>query len=138
MLSLFLAPWQDFSQRLMNVRTNVFVHEQGISADLEHDEWDEKSEHVLLSVEGVDIGTGRLLPSGYIGRVCVLKENRGFGFGRKIMLALIDRAKEKGMKELSLSSQVQVLKFYQSLGFTVVSDEYMEAGIPHVKMKLKI
>ena len=122
----------------MRVRTAVFVVEQGISKDLENDEWDEKSYHVLLSVDSQDVATGRLLPNGYIGRVCVVKEFRGTGLGKKIMCSLIDKAKEQGMSSLNLSSQIQALEFYESLGFKKVSDEYMEAGIPHIKMNLKI
>ena len=138
MESIISAPWGKLSKRLMQVRTAVFVVEQGISKDLENDEWDEKSYHVLLSVNSKDVATGRLLPTGYIGRVCVVKEFRGTGLGKKIMKALINKAKEQGMPSVSLSSQTQALEFYKGLGFEKASDEYMEAGIPHIKMNLKV
>ena len=138
MPTLIEAPWHKFSKRLMKVRTEVFVREQGIPAELEQDHWDEKSFHVILATEGEDVAAGRLLPTGYIGRVCVLKDYRGKGLGKDIMLALIQRAKDENMQEVALSSQVSALNFYLSLGFEKCSEEYMEAGIPHVKMKKEI
>ena len=131
------APWKEFSTRLMKVRTEVFVREQGVPASIEHDEWDEKSFHVLLIDGDEDLGTGRLLPTGYIGRVCVLKSRRGQGLGQLVMDSLIEEARRRSMKEVILSSQVQALEFYEKLGFAAFSDEYMEAGIPHRKMKLE-
>lgn len=138
MESLILASWDKYSERLMAVRTTVFVMEQGIPLEIEQDEWDAKSIHVLLSINSKDVGTGRLLPTGYIGRVCVIKEFRGTGEGRKIMTALIEEAQKQGMNEVALSSQVQAADFYKSLGFEQVSEEYEEAGIPHIKMKKKL
>lgn len=135
MTNLLPAPWTQFSDRLMAVRTDVFVVEQQIPMELEHDEWDEKSFHVLLEYNGRDIATGRLLPTGYIGRVCVLKEFRGQGMGKIVMEGLIEEAKMRGMNKVTLSSQMTAAPFYESLGFVKISDVYQEVDIPHVKME---
>jgi predicted GNAT family N-acyltransferase len=39
---------------------------------------------------------------------------------------------------LKLSAQVQAVEFYQRFGFSVVSDEFLEAGLPHVEMRREI
>lgn len=132
------VPWNEYSSRLMAIRTAVFVEEQGVPAKLEQDEMDALSYHVLVSNGEIDIATGRLLPDGHIGRVCVLKNYRGQGLGLKVMDALISEAKKRNMAEVVLSSQVHALDFYKKLGFEVSSEEYMEAGIPHVEMKMKL
>ena len=41
-------------------------------------------------------------------------------------------------KEIVLSAQKYLEKFYKDLGFFVEGDEYLEDGIPHQKMILKI
>lgn len=137
MIFVEAVPWKSHSSRLLKIRTAVFVEEQRVPKDLENDEWDELSFHVLLTKNNQDVATGRLLKDGHIGRVCVLKEFRGQGFGALVMKALVREALVRQMDEVELSSQVHALSFYEKLGFEVASEEYLEAGIPHKKMKYK-
>lgn len=137
MISVKAVPWNSHSDRLLKIRTAVFVQEQGVPKELEHDESDELSFHVLLIKNGQDIATGRLLEDGHIGRVCVLKEFRGQGFGALVIKALVREAVDRQMDEVVLSSQVHALSFYEKLGFEVASEEYLEAGISHKEMKYK-
>ena len=37
-----------------------------------------------------------------------------------------------------LNAQVQAIPFYESLGYAVISDEFLDAGIPHRTMKKRI
>ncbi len=138
MTQIIVAPWSEYSPRLLAIRYTVFVDEQKIPADLEQDEWDAKAHHILLQYNGVDIGTARLLPTAYIGRVAILKEYRHKKFGTLIMENLIAEAKRREMPQLYLSSQVQVLDFYKKLGFQEISEVYSEVDIPHVKMMLHL
>ncbi|MDN5484846.1 MAG: GNAT family N-acetyltransferase, partial [Pseudomonas sp.] len=80
------------------------------------------------------IGTARLLPSGEIGRVSVLKDWRGLKVGDKLMEAVIGVAEKRGQTRQFLSAQVYAAPFYERLGFRIVSDEFLEVGIPHVDM----
>ena len=43
-------------------------------------------------------------------------------------------AERRGLTEQTLTAQVHATAFYERLGFKVVSDEFLEAGIPHVEM----
>lgn len=89
----------------------------------------------FLALEGdFPIGTARLLPDGQIGRVSVLKDWRGLKVGDALMQAVIGEAEKRGLKQLMLSAQVQATAFYERLGFSIVSEEFLEAGIPHVDM----
>jgi len=55
------------------------------------------------------------------------------------MIKSIEQIKEdKNEKKIELSAQKYLLKFYLELGFKKIGKEYLEDGIPHVKMILKI
>ena len=46
--------------------------------------------------------------------------------------------KEYGVNEITLSAQSYIKNLYKKVGFKEASEEYDEAGIPHVKMKFRI
>ena len=93
-----------------------------------------KRKHVLAFVDGVPIGTGRILSDGHIGRVAVLKDYRGLGIGKLIMKELIKWAQDMNLEKVWLSSQWHAHSFYLDLGFVCVDEIYKEAGIDHIKM----
>lgn len=131
----------DFREALAairKVRFTVFVDEQKVPAEIEMDEWDERSRHVLALRNGEPVGTGRLLPDGHIGRVAVLKECRGTGVGQAIMRTLMEMGRRGGMRRIELSAQLQAFGFYEQLGFRKKGDVYWEAGIEHVAMELEL
>ena len=102
----------------------------------ERDEHDAASVHFLArDASGHPIGTARLLGSGRIGRVAVLRQWRGRGLGRALMAAVIAEASRCGMTRLHLHAQVQTIPFYESLGFVVCGEEFEEAGILHREME---
>lgn len=72
-----------------------------------------------------------------IGRVLTLK--RGCGLGLGIMLEGIKAARELlCAKEVYIEAQVYAIGFYEKVGFRTVSEEFLEDGIPHVKMTLHL
>ncbi|WP_162873891.1 GNAT family N-acetyltransferase, partial [Pseudomonas viridiflava] len=102
--------------------------------ELEWDSEDMDAVHFLASEGDYPIGTARLLQDGEIGRLSVLKDWRGLKVGEALLTAAINEAEKRGLKEQKLSAQVQAIAFYERFGFTVVSDELLEAGLPHVNM----
>ncbi|NQD95891.1 GNAT family N-acetyltransferase, partial [Pseudomonas sp. CrR25] len=89
----------------------------------------------FLAFEGdYPIGTARLLADGHIGRVSVLKDWRGLKVGDLLMRAVIAEAEKRGLQQQMLSAQVHATPFYERLGFSIVSGEFLDAGIPHVDM----
>jgi predicted GNAT family N-acyltransferase len=66
--------------------------------------------------------------------VSVLKDWRGLKVGEKLMQAVIAEAEKRGLHQQMLTAQVHATPFYERLGFRIVSDEYLDAGIPHVDM----
>ena len=131
--------WHDAEPLLRSVREAVFIREQGVPAELEWDGLDADSHHVLaLSNSGQAIGCGRILPNAHIGRVAVIPEWRGKNVGTAILEGLLAFAGSKGYSEVVLDAQVQALPFYQHFGFVVEGDDFMDANIPHRKVRLKL
>ena len=130
------AQWADDSDTLMQLRTRVFVEEQNVSAALEIDGKDSECQHVKAIVDGLVIGTGRLLPNGFIGRMCVLVEYRNRNIGTMMLENLVQQALDSGHQKVLLNAQSYIIPFYQKFGFRVDSEEFIEAGILHRRMVL--
>jgi len=124
----------------MAVRIEVFVEEQGVPEEIERDEYEAESEHFVAyrdSEQTDAVGTTRLREKdgvAKIERVAVLQSARGEDWGRKLMAAAEDHAREQGFDEALLHAQTQVQGFYETLGYRTVGDEFDEAGIAHVEM----
>lgn len=135
-----LASWQHDSAAIEHVRRAVFIGEQRIP---EHEEWDDLDPvvpHVLAWSSAAEtkrdlVGTGRLEPTGKIGRVAVLPQYRGNGAGTAIVRRLVELARQRGFAEVYLNAQVYARGFYERLGFRAVGPEFDEVGIPHQRMR---
>jgi predicted GNAT family N-acyltransferase len=133
------ASWQHDRERLQYVRRQVFIEEQGVPEDEEWDAADPVSWHVLAIHENRDaVGTGRLEPSGKIGRVAVLDRFRGRGVGEAIMRCLVNHATDSGLEAVYLHAQTASAGFYRRLGFRAEGPVFDEVGIPHVRMRLGV
>ena len=123
----------------LKIRTFVFVQEQNVSVEEEMDGLDNEADHYLLWVRDEPVATARVrLLSGVakIERVAVLKSQRGKDIGRKLMEFIISDLKQNpAIQTLKLGAQVQVIPFYERLGFMAYGDEFMDAGIRHRWMK---
>ena len=135
-----IQSWQEASKQAYAIRQKVFIEEQGVPQELELDEFDSISWHALAFWEDQCIGTGRLVAvdqnAGQIGRMAVLADFRGQGFGKAILIQLIDLAANQGMSTLALHAQVSAIPFYEKFGFMTQGSIYEEAGIPHRNMIL--
>ncbi|MEA3292357.1 MAG: GNAT family N-acetyltransferase [Pseudomonadota bacterium] len=130
-----IADWRQHREALLQVRYQVFVVEQRVPEDDEWDGMDESSRHAMATdLAGNTIGTGRLLPSGKIGRMAVLESWRNRGVGGRILGLLLEEAVRRGHTRIELSAQIRAIPFYERHGFTPYGDEFMDAGIPHRMM----
>jgi predicted GNAT family N-acyltransferase len=135
MLEIRLLDWPSAQADAKPIRFTVFVDEQRVPAEIELDEHDARCVHALAYVDGQPVGTGRLLPDGHIGRMAVLKSQRGKGIGKALLRALVEAARRRGHREVLLSAQVQAVGFYRAEGFEPEGPVYEEAGIPHQAMR---
>ena len=131
--------WATLGEGAAEVRTAVFVEEQGIAREDEWDAADQEAVHALVSNRlGQPVGTGRLLREGdgiaRIGRMAVLHPLRGAGIGQAVIGALQDAARARGDREVRLSAQRSAEGFYQRLGYAPYGEPYEEVGIAHIGM----
>ena len=138
--------WSELKLDAEKIRRQVFIQEQSI---LEQDEWDALdavSLHFVVYDRHLEndlkinqaIATARLLENNSIGRVAVLKLYRSKGVGRLIMQQIIEHARTEKRQFLKLSSQLHAIAFYESFGFQVKGVGYLDCGIPHIDMYLKL
>ena len=133
------VPWSEQSERLSGLREAVFIDEQGVDRDIEWDGRDDDAHHFLaLNEAGLAIGCARLLADGQIGRMAVLAEHRQHGVGRRLLDLAVEHASTLGMSEVYLHAQTHALNFYRKAGFQPTGDEFEEAGIAHIEMRLEL
>ena len=127
---------------LLRVRSEVFVVEQNcVYQDLDGD--DQASIHLWLTEDDRIVALCRVCPAGThmqeisIGRV--ITTVRGKGYGRQMMLAGIEAAKEHfGATRIEIEAQQYAKPFYEQVGFRQSSEPFILDDIPHIKMTLTI
>jgi YbgC/YbaW family acyl-CoA thioester hydrolase len=139
MLQVTTGSWAELGTDASGLRTEVFVNEQRIPAELEWDEADALCLHAVgYNRLGQAVATGRLLPSdggiARVGRMAVHQVLRGCGFGEQVLRALVAEALGRGDRLMELHAQRTAASFYARLGFVPQGEPYEEAGIPHVTM----
>jgi predicted GNAT family N-acyltransferase len=123
----------------LTVREQVFCVEQGVPRTEEIDGRDAEALHVVaLSPDARRvIGTLRLLVDGdsaKVGRVAVERDWRRRGIASRMLDIALDGARERGCARVRLAAQLEAIALYEQAGFTVESDPFDDAGIPHVWM----
>ena len=138
-LQPFRVQLVDFTATLAElraVRDEVFVGEQRVPVELEHDALDPLCTHALARLlDGTPIGAARLTPERHIGRMAVRAPWRGRGVGDALLLALVDEARKRGWPEVRLNSQASAIGFYERHGFAPEGERFIEAGIEHQAMR---
>lgn len=129
--------------QILKLRQDVFfVEEEIIYPDL--DDTDEDCIHVFATTEK----DGKTITVSYarvyfdpleqhvkVGRVATAAVYRGQGIGGEVMRRCCEVAQSRfSDSEVWLDAQLHAVDFYRFLGFQVVSDVFMEAGIEHIRM----
>ena len=125
---------------VLQLRAEVFVVEQDcVYQDLDNKDLD--AYHMLGVLDTKIVAYTRIFkPGDYflessIGRIVVKKEFRKFQFGYQLVVNSIQFIENNlQQNKILISAQSYLSKFYNSLGFTQVGEEYLEDGIPHIKM----
>ena len=123
---------------ILKARSAVFVVEQNcVYQDI--DGLDPASLHVFFEDEGRIAAYLRAFvkESGVVQMGRVLTVDRGIGLGGKLLKAGIKEIREKFHPgKIYIEAQSYAVGFYAREGFRVTSEEFLEDGIPHVKMEL--
>ena len=127
---------------IYKLRVSVFVVEQKCPYQ-EVDDADRQAYHIWLQDEDGIEAYARVLPAGTIfpevsmGRVIAKK--RRCGLGTKIVAAAIETAKTYlEAKSIKIEAQEYAKSLYEKAGFVQTSEPFLEDGIPHVQMLLRM
>ncbi len=129
--------------QILQLRSEVFVVEQDCAyQDLDNKDYGALhivglSNNVIVAYARI-FGPGDYFKEAGIGRVVVKKNERGHGYGLYIMEASLKAIRDKfGSVPICISAQKYLIDFYNSLGFVEMGNDYLEDGIPHIKMLKK-
>src|SRR5690625_2779617 len=130
-------------KHVLNIRHAVFVNEQKVPIEEEIDEFDESDSviHLLGTHQSTPIAASRIrFLDNYakLERIAVLKEFRGKQFGADMVKAMEEVILTQDCIHAVLNAQTYAEEFYKKLGYTKISDVFMDAGIPHITMNKKL
>jgi YbgC/YbaW family acyl-CoA thioester hydrolase len=139
MVDVRVGSWGELGDQARAIRSEVFIKEQQIPADMEWDGADDECMHaVAYNRLGMPVATGRLLEHvpgvAKIGRMAVRRPLRGSRVGRAVLEALMKAARARGEREVILHAQMSAEPFYRRAGFHQRGPVFDEAGIAHVEM----
>lgn len=145
-LTIRIEPFDRLTVRelfaIVRLRQQVFSLEQHVDCE-DWDPIDPQSVCVWAACDGEIVGFLRIVPPGLvyaeasIGRVAVAPAHRRCGIARRMVGEALRYIERTWHASVRISSQEYIIPFYEQLGFEVVSERYMEAGIPHRKMLRK-
>tara|TARA_B100001758_G_C18325524_1_gene565666 strand:+ start:206 stop:646 length:441 start_codon:yes stop_codon:yes gene_type:complete len=124
---------------ILKIRQEVFIVEQKCFY-LDCDDLDQKSIHILGYRDESLVCYMRVLKnkknnSFILGRILVSKKYRSLGLGIELMKRIISFLKTKNPSySLEMSAQIYLIDFYKKFNFYVKGEEYLDAGVPHIKM----
>ena len=131
-------------QAIYKLRVQIFVVEQNCAYQ-DVDETDLTATHLLgTNEQGQLVAYARLMrePNNQarFGRIVVSAAARGNGNGQDLIRHAIQGIRQlwPATNQINIQAQHYLDRFYRSFGFTPVSSVYLEDGIPHQDMVLKL
>ena len=134
-IKVHLATTKQELQHIREIRKKVFIMEQNVPKDVEIDQYEDTSNHIIALIDDRFIGTARWRKTENgikLERFAVLKEKRGLGIGKELVRFILKQIKKESV--IYLHAQDHVISFYKKLGFYSVGDHFYEGEISHQKM----
>ena len=135
---LIVPPFSTLCNAAFALRREVFVWEQKVPEEEEHDADDLTATHFVAVMAGEVVGTLRLIDKPEhvkIGRVAVRMAFRGRGIARQLITTAMAHARASGRDRFYLTAQSDKLGFYERLGFFAFGQEFLDGGMPHRAMR---
>ena len=140
MIEVLLADTGQLREKAFEIRREVFVQEQMVSAEDEFDEFESSSRHfVVLDDNHQPIGAARWRKTSKgikLERFAVKEAHRGTGIGSALVKQVLkDVAQVEGTGQyVYLHAQLSAVPLYQKFGFEIIGDQFVECDILHYVM----
>ncbi len=132
----------DALDEIFDIRKKVFQDELGVSEKEERTEDDIDAIHAVaykIEDEKTPVATGRIIIENgkyKIGRIAVLKEERGKQYGDFIVKMLVNKGFLSGAEEVYVGALKHAISFYKKIGFEECGEPYTDMGMLHYPMKI--
>lgn len=132
---------EDTFKTYAKIRYDVFTLEKHVPSEIEVDQYDALDnicDHFLIIYNFQNIGAIRIMKEkSFIRfqRFCILKEFRQLGIGKQVISYIEKYYKDKNIYHIVMDAKYEVYPFYEKCGYHCVSDKFIEANIPHIKME---
>ena len=139
MITSAFIPGTEDKDEAFAIRREVFVDEQRWPEGEAFDEFEDNAMHLMVYADEAPAAAGRIWHDGSvfrIGRIAVLKKFRGQKLGDLVMRLLLYKAFNSGAETVHIGAQKYIVPFYQKFGLKECGEEYEQAGIPHIEMKV--
>ena len=127
-------------KKAFELRYLLFFKDYNLPKEIINDEKEDKSTHIAISQKDELIAYGRLSKLNgkefQISQMVVSPIHQSQGYGEKLLLEIVQIAKNKGAKNIMLNARTTATSLYEKLGFQQVGKVYnsQSTGIPHIKM----
>ena len=122
---------------ILRLRSDVFVVEQQCAyADIDGRDADPDTQHLWIEESGDVVAALRILRGALpeIGRIVTRADRRGSGLASLLLRTALAHVS----RPVELKAQTRLDGWYESFGFVRCSEEWVEDGIPHVRMRLSV
>jgi ElaA protein len=121
---------------ILELRNRVFVVEQDcVYNDIDGRDIEPTTRHLWISLDGRVAAYARQLRDDdgtiRIGRVVTNVADRGSGLARDLVSSVV----ESSDAPIVLDAQTHLAGWYETFGFEVDGEEFIEDGIPHITMR---
>lgn len=128
-------------QQARGIRYDLFFRSHGLPASVMDDDLERGAFHYVVC-KGKEVAAyGRLHVANqiaYVSQMVVRDAYQKQGLGRRVLSALVNKAKEQGCSEVALNARVSARAFYTRAGFAPAGSTFnsVTTGILHVPMVL--
>ncbi|MFC1234127.1 GNAT family N-acetyltransferase [Vibrio sp. F74] len=141
-MELTIGNTPDIISKAHSIRHQVFIMEQDIPQELDHDGLDNISNHALVTDDDSLVATARLsvddVGHAVLARVAVIEQYRGSGVASKVVSALISYADQCGCVSIEIHAHEYLRRYYEKFGFTYVRDVEMVGDHQLIEMRIQL
>ena len=128
-------------ERAFRLREEIFIRGQRVPRGIEMDGREGEAKHFLAYYRGRLAGCARIRFMGKrakLERIAVLGRYRKRGLGKAMTAHMVRYARRMGAKEALMHAQCHAGNFYEKCGFEPRGEVFIEAGMKHRKMMMKL
>jgi len=134
-----VSPQSSDYKAALDIRERVLRKPLGMTFSDQDIAEDQADVHFVIKDAGTVAGTVVMKPTNdgnwRLRQLAVEPKYQGQNIGGFLTRHCEGFARSKGAQKIVLHSRLNVVKFYQAMGYITVSEEFYEVGIPHFKME---